>query len=74
MFSRSGLTRSTSTAPARISAYTSFHSSTFAELTVRARMPARPAAAIWFRIRASRGEMMTVGPQPIARSSAVATK
>src|SRR5690606_13153254 len=41
---------------------------------VRARMPARSAAAIWLRIRASSGEMITVGPAPSARRSAVATK
>jgi hypothetical protein len=46
----------------------------FVELTVTAVMPARPAAAIWLRIKASRGETMTVGPAPEARNSAVATK
>jgi hypothetical protein len=37
-------------------------------------MPAAEAAAIWFRIRASSGETITVGPQPAALSRAVATK
>ena len=41
---------------------------------VTARMPARSAAAIWLRMRASSGEMITVGPAPVARSRAVATK
>src|ERR1039457_6567799 len=57
LFNRSGLTSSTSIAPAAISAYVSSHSSTFAELTVRARMPARAAASIWLRIRARGSEM-----------------
>ena len=46
----------------------------FVELIVTARMPARSAAAIWLRIRASSGDTITVGPLPCARSSAVATK
>ena len=50
------------------------HSSMLVELMVTARMPARSAAAIWLRIRASSGETMTVGPAPSARSSSVATK
>src|SRR5262245_17603095 len=37
-------------------------------------MPARAAASTWLRISASSGETMTVGPAPLARSSAVATK
>jgi hypothetical protein len=45
-----------------------------AELTVTARMPARSAASIWLRIRASSGDTITVGPAPAARSRAVATK
>ncbi len=49
------------------------HSSVFEELIVRAVMP-RAAAATWFRIRASSGETITVGPLPRARSSEVATK
>ena len=46
LFSRSGLTSSTSTVPASISAWTSSHSSMLAELMVRALMPAAWAAAI----------------------------
>ena len=45
-----------------------------AEFTVRAWIPARSAASIWLRIRASSGDTMTVGPAPRARSSAVAMK
>ena len=45
------------------------HSLELVELIVTARMPARSAAAIWLRIRASSGEMITVGPAPSARSS-----
>src|ERR1700733_12082764 len=71
---RSGLTSSTSTAPSRTSAYTCCQSSRLAELIVRAWMPARAAASTWFRISASSGETITVGPAPAARSSAVATK
>src|SRR5258708_24950437 len=37
-------------------------------------MPARAAASIWLRMSASSGETMTDGPQPRARSSAVAVK
>ena len=61
LLSRSGLISSTSTAPARISAVISPHSSRLAELIVRARMPARAAASTWLRISASSGETMTVG-------------
>ena len=46
----------------------------FAELIVRARIPARSAAATWLRISASSGDTITVGPAPRERSSAVATK
>src|SRR5215831_14179318 len=74
LFSRSGLTSRTSTAPASISAWTCCHSSRLAELIVRAWMPARTAASTWLRISASSGETITVGPAPRARSSAVATK
>src|ERR1700733_148587 len=52
----------------------SSHSWVLAELTVRAWVPARPAAATWLRISASSGDTSTVGPAPRARSSAVATK
>ena len=41
---------------------------------MRAWMPARAAASTWFRISASSGDTITVGPAPAARSSAVATK
>lgn len=44
-----------------------------AEFIVTARMPAR-VAAIWSRMSESSGETMIVGPAPLARSSAVATK
>ena len=46
----------------------------FVELTVTAVIPARSAAAIWFRIKARSGETMTVGPDPEPRNSDVATK
>ena len=42
--------------------------------SVTARIPARSAAAIWLRIRASSGLTITVGPAPPSRSSLVATK
>ena len=71
---RSGLTRSTSISPASTRARMACQSSMLVELIVAARMPARSAASIWLRISASSGEMITVGPAPIARSSAVATK
>ena len=74
LFSRSGLTSSTSTSPRATSSYTAVHSSTLLLLTVTARMPAREAAATWLRMSASSGLTMTVGPAPCARSSAVATK
>ena len=60
--------------PHRMSASTSSQSSTLVELTVAARSPARPAAAIWSRIRASSGETTSVGPPPAARSAAVAAQ
>ena len=50
------------------------HSCVFAEFTVTAWIPARSAASIWLRIRASSGETITDGPAPLARSSAVAVK
>lgn len=56
------------------SACTVSHSSVLDELIVRALMPALAAAATWLRISASRGETITVGPLPCARSSDVATK
>ena len=74
LLSRSGLTSSTSTSPARIASWIGSQSSMLVELMVTARMPARSAAAIWLRIRASSGETITVGPAPWARSSSVATK
>src|SRR5674536_387407 len=66
LFNRSGLTSSTSTAPALISAYTASHCAALVELTVTARMPARSAASIWLRISASSGETITVGPAPVS--------
>ena len=74
LLSRSGLTRRTSTSPALTAVWISSHCSMLVELIVTARMPARSAAAIWLRIRASSGETITVGPAPSARSSRVATK
>ena len=71
---RSGLTSSTSTSPAAIDAWIGSHSSMLVELMVTARMPARSAAPIWLRIRASSGDTITVGPAPSERSSRVATK
>ena len=59
---RSGDTRSTSTVPASTSCMISSHSSTFVELTVRARSPAPSAAFTWSRINASRGDTTRVGP------------
>ena len=44
------------------------------EFTVAARSPARSAAAIWSRIRASSGETTSVGPPPAARSAEVAAQ
>ena len=38
------------------------HCAALAEFMVTALMPARRAAATWSRMRASRGEMITVGP------------
>lgn len=74
LFSRSGLTSRTSTAPAATSAWTASHSSVLAELMVRAWMPALAAESTWLRIRASSGETITVGPAPRARSREVAMK
>ena len=42
-------------------------SSTLALLSVTARSPERSAAATWSRMRASSGEMTSVGPLPCAR-------
>ena len=50
--------------PAAMSSWTCCHCSMLVELMVTARMPARSAAAIWLRISASSGEMITVGPAP----------
>ena len=74
LLSRSGLTSRTSTSPARIESWIGCQSSMLVELIVTARMPARSAAAIWLRIRASSGDTITVGPAPCSRSSSVATK
>ena len=74
LLSRSGLTSSTSTSPAATASWIGSHSSTLVELMVTARMPARSAAAIWLRIRASSGDTITVGPAPSARRSSVDTK
>ncbi len=74
LFSRSGETSKTSTSPRLTAANVEVHSSTFVELIATARIPARAAAPIWLRIRARSGETMTVGPAPLARSSAVARK
>ena len=74
LLSRSGLTSSTSTSPARIASWIGSQLSMLVELIVTARIPARSAAAIWLRISASSGETMTVGPAPCSRRSSVATK
>ncbi len=74
LFSRSGLTRRTSTSPAATCSCTATHWSVFAELIDTACTPARAAASIWLRINASSGETMTVGPSPSWRSNAVAMK
>jgi len=44
------------------------------ELMVAARTPIRSAAAIWFRISASSGEINNAGPAPASRSNLVAMK
>ncbi len=71
---RSGEMSSTSIRPPRTSASTEPHSSTLVELTVAALSPARPAAVIWSRIRASSGETTSVGPAPASRRAAVAAQ
>jgi hypothetical protein len=43
-------------------------------LIATARTPARSAAAIWFRISESSGEMITVGPASRARNKMVERK
>ncbi len=74
LFSRSGLTSSTSTSPAWMERWIGSQSPMLVELIVTARMPARSAAWIWLRISASSGLTITVGPAPRSRSSRVATK
>ena len=60
--------------PARTSVSTCDQASRLVELMVAARSPARSAAAIWSRIRASSGDTTSVGPAPCARSAAVAAQ
>lgn len=72
--SLSGEIMRTSIFPASKSVFTSGHSSVLEELIVAALMPILSAAAIWFRMRASRGEIRSVGPFPLSRSSRVAKK
>ncbi len=60
--------------PSASSSPTASHSSRLVLLIVCARSPSRCAAAIWLRISASSGLMISVGPAPASRSSAVATK
>ncbi len=74
LFSRSGLTSSTSTSPAATRAWISSQSVTLPELMVSATTPARRAAATWLRINASSGDTITVGPRPWERSNRAAMK
>ncbi len=61
---RSGEMSRTSIASAARPSWTAVHSSTLPELIVAARRPSRPAIAIWLRISASSGLMISVGPWP----------
>lgn len=74
LFSRSGLTSSTSTSPTATCSSIEDHSSVLEELIVAAWTPAEAAACTWLRMSDSNGETITVGPSPSSRSSAVATK
>ena len=53
-------------------ASTSSHSAVLPELIVAARRPSRPAIAIWLRMSASSGLMISVGPWPSSRRTRVA--
>ena len=67
---RSGEMSRTSIASAARPSWTAFHSSTLPELMVAARSPRRPAIAIWLRISASSGLMISVGPWPLVAADA----
>jgi len=71
---RSGAISNRSTSSEVKRASRSSQASTLDELMVTAVSPRRSAAATWSRISASNGEITTVGPQPRARSIAVAEK
>ncbi len=60
--------------PSASSSRTRSHSPRLVLLIVWARSPSRSAATIWFRISASRGLTISVGPAPASRRRAVATK
>ena len=64
-FSRSGEMSRTSTSSAAIRASMAGQSSMLALFSVTARSPDRSAAATWSRIRASSGEMTSVGPEAL---------
>ena len=53
-------------------AWTSSHSAWLPELMVAARTPSRSAIAIWLRISARSGLMISVGPWPSSRRTRVA--
>jgi hypothetical protein len=70
--SRSGEMSSTSTASAASASSTASHSPLLPEWIVIARRPSRAAIAIWLRISASSGLMISVGPWPVSRRTRVA--
>ena len=72
--SRSGEMSRISTSFRANAASTACHSSRFSELMVAARMRMRIAAAIWFRISASSGEIKIAGPIACSRSNFDAMK
>ncbi len=71
---RSGEMSSTSSSSRLNASRVASQSSMLAELMVAAFSPARPAASIWSRMSASRGEITKVGPAPSARSADVAAQ
>ena len=72
--SRSGEINSASASSANTARRSVGHSSRLVELIVNARRPIRSAAEIWFRINASKGDTINVGPKPRSRSIRVAMK
>ena len=71
---RSGETSKQSTSPCSNLSLMRCHSSLFVEFNVSAVIPNRSAAATWLRIRASKGEMIIVGPAPRSRKILLAMK